>query len=131
MQTQIRPRPTSPRPSLPSLPPSSSASSAPPRATALSFPSYSPPFPKSIAVSALKMALKAAPANTQIGKMGPDEESLDLDVFAAAARRMADAAGEVIRLYFRKKFEILDKDDLSEFDSWRCLFMLGGLCLLW
>ncbi|XVE49004.1 hypothetical protein DITRI_Ditri01bG0047000 [Diplodiscus trichospermus] len=37
----------------------------------------------------------------------------ELDRFAEVGNRLADAAGEVIRKYFRKKFEIIDKDDLS------------------
>ncbi|KAG8655916.1 bifunctional phosphatase IMPL2, chloroplastic [Manihot esculenta] len=37
----------------------------------------------------------------------------DLDRFADVANELADASGEVIRKYFRKKFEILDKEDLS------------------
>jgi len=39
----------------------------------------------------------------------------DLDRYADVANKLADAAGDVIRNYFRKKFEILDKDDLSKF----------------
>ncbi|XP_038900317.1 bifunctional phosphatase IMPL2, chloroplastic [Benincasa hispida] len=37
----------------------------------------------------------------------------DLDRFAEVANRVADAAGEVIRKYFRQKFEIIDKADFS------------------
>ncbi|KAF7126690.1 hypothetical protein RHSIM_Rhsim11G0180400 [Rhododendron simsii] len=37
----------------------------------------------------------------------------DLDRFAGVGNELADAAGEVIRKYFRKSFDILDKDDLS------------------
>ncbi|KAM7479332.1 hypothetical protein LguiA_027545 [Lonicera macranthoides] len=37
----------------------------------------------------------------------------DLNLFADVANKLADAAGEVIRKYFRKKFEILDKEDSS------------------
>ncbi|KAG6709460.1 hypothetical protein I3842_06G133200 [Carya illinoinensis] len=37
----------------------------------------------------------------------------ELDRFAEVANKVADAAGEVIRKYFRNKFEILDKEDLS------------------
>ncbi|XP_023512300.1 bifunctional phosphatase IMPL2, chloroplastic [Cucurbita pepo subsp. pepo] len=37
----------------------------------------------------------------------------DLDRFAEVANRVADAAGEVILKYFRKKFEIIDKADFS------------------
>ncbi|KAK9286543.1 hypothetical protein L1049_014942 [Liquidambar formosana] len=37
----------------------------------------------------------------------------DIDRFADVANKLADAAGEVIRQYFRKSFEIIDKEDLS------------------
>ncbi|KAK9942638.1 hypothetical protein M0R45_008292 [Rubus argutus] len=37
----------------------------------------------------------------------------ELDRFAAVANKVADASGEVIRKYFRQKFDILDKDDSS------------------
>ncbi|XWS67867.1 hypothetical protein CRYUN_Cryun04dG0041700 [Craigia yunnanensis] len=37
----------------------------------------------------------------------------ELDHFAEVGNKLADAAGEVIRNYFRKKFEIIDKEDLS------------------
>lgn len=53
-----------------------------------------------------------SPAGTLQWGKGKEEE---LDRFAEVANRVADAAGEVIRKYFRKKFEILDKADLSEF----------------
>ena len=39
---------------------------------------------------------------------------IDLDCFVEVGNKLADAAGEVIRNYFRKKFEILDKEDLSK-----------------
>ncbi|KAJ4827487.1 Bifunctional phosphatase IMPL2, chloroplastic [Turnera subulata] len=38
---------------------------------------------------------------------------IDLDHFAAVANSLADASGQVIRKYFRQKFEILDKEDSS------------------
>lgn len=38
----------------------------------------------------------------------------DLDLLAEVGKKIADAAGEVIRKYFRSKFEILDKEDLSK-----------------
>jgi inositol-phosphate phosphatase/L-galactose 1-phosphate phosphatase/histidinol-phosphatase len=38
----------------------------------------------------------------------------ELDRFAQVANDVADAAGEVIRKYFRKKFDIIDKEDLSK-----------------
>nr|POF10112.1 bifunctional phosphatase impl2, chloroplastic [Quercus suber] len=37
----------------------------------------------------------------------------ELDRIAQVANTVADAAGEVIRKYFRNKFEILDKEDQS------------------
>ncbi|GAB2219880.1 hypothetical protein Droror1_Dr00007519 [Drosera rotundifolia] len=40
-------------------------------------------------------------------------DDVEMDRFAETANEMADAAGEVIRGYFRKKFDIIDKDDLS------------------
>ncbi|XP_022146125.1 bifunctional phosphatase IMPL2, chloroplastic isoform X2 [Momordica charantia] len=40
-------------------------------------------------------------------------EGHDLDRFAEVANKVADAAGEVIRGYFRRKFEIIDKADFS------------------
>lgn len=53
----------------------------------------------------------------------------DLDRFAQVANRVADAAGEVIRKYFRKKFEIIDKADFS---MWFAVFeMCIGFCLCW
>lgn len=36
-----------------------------------------------------------------------------MEGFAAVANKAADAAGDVIRKYFRQKLDILDKDDLS------------------
>ena len=37
-----------------------------------------------------------------------------LSRFVAVGNEVADAAGQVIREYFRSKFDILDKDDLSK-----------------
>ncbi|XP_059653756.1 bifunctional phosphatase IMPL2, chloroplastic [Cornus florida] len=36
-----------------------------------------------------------------------------IDQFTEVGNKLADAAGEVIRKYFRKSFDIMDKDDLS------------------
>ncbi|KAF6144193.1 hypothetical protein GIB67_004866 [Kingdonia uniflora] len=44
-------------------------------------------------------------------KLGFEEE--ELDGFVEVGNKVADAAGEVIRKYFRKSFEIIDKEDLS------------------
>jgi hypothetical protein len=43
-----------------------------------------------------------------------DLTEADIDGFSDVANKLADASGEVIRKYFRKKFEILDKEDLSK-----------------
>ncbi|GMY05734.1 bifunctional phosphatase IMPL2, chloroplastic [Fagus crenata] len=48
-----------------------------------------------------------------VDTLQPDLQHSELDRFAEVANTVADAAGEVIRKYFRKKFEILDKEDLS------------------
>ncbi|RAL39715.1 hypothetical protein DM860_003248 [Cuscuta australis] len=46
---------------------------------------------------------------TADSELSPDE----LDRFVRVGNKMADAAGDVIRNYFRKSFDILDKEDLS------------------
>lgn len=51
----------------------------------------------------------------------------ELDRFAAVANKVADASGEVIRKYFRQKFDILDKDDSSM--VLLCLYVILG-CLV-
>lgn len=42
-------------------------------------------------------------------------DDYDLDRFTDVGNQLADAAGDVIRRYFRKSFDILDKEDLSQF----------------
>nr|GEX52413.1 bifunctional phosphatase IMPL2, chloroplastic [Tanacetum cinerariifolium] len=37
----------------------------------------------------------------------------ELDHFASVGNKLADAAGDVIRKYFRKRFDIVDKPDFS------------------
>ncbi|KAK4740195.1 hypothetical protein R3W88_003892 [Solanum pinnatisectum] len=51
------------------------------------------------------------PNQAQIADLGVEDSQLDK--FAAVCNKIADAAGEVIRKYFRKSFDILDKEDLS------------------
>jgi hypothetical protein len=57
----------------------------------------------------------------QSGPVASDEASPsideDWDKFVDVAHKMADAAGTIIRQFFRTKFDIVDKDDSSEFDS--------------
>lgn len=43
-----------------------------------------------------------------------DFDDFELDGFAIVGNKVADAAGEVIRKYFRKSFDVLDKEDLSK-----------------
>ncbi|KAJ6671413.1 3'(2')5'-BISPHOSPHATE NUCLEOTIDASE [Salix viminalis] len=51
--------------------------------------------------------------SSQSNPLQLDLTEADLDGFSDVANKLADASGEVIRKYFRKKFEIIDKEDLS------------------
>ncbi|KAM7277088.1 hypothetical protein ACFE04_018954 [Oxalis oulophora] len=52
--------------------------------------------------------------NNQLNELDDDDDDDDgLNRFVEVGNQLADAAGEIINKYFRKKFEILDKDDLS------------------
>ncbi|XP_017258339.1 bifunctional phosphatase IMPL2, chloroplastic [Daucus carota subsp. sativus] len=57
-----------------------------------------------------KMATLSDGANTLLDF---DYNDAELDGFALVGNQIADAAGEVIRKYFRKTFDIVDKEDLS------------------
>lgn len=59
-----------------------------------------------------------------------DFEDSELDGFAAVGNKVADAAGEVIRKYFRKSFDILDKEDSSKFFKMEFLFLFLNY-LIW
>ena len=52
-----------------------------------------------------------------------DLQHSELDRFAKVANTVADAAGEVIHKHFRKKFGILDKEDLNKLLKLK--FLLG------
>lgn len=55
-------------------------------------------------------------------------DNAELDHFANVANSLADTSGNVIRKYFRSKFDIVDKDDSSKFPSvfcFICLFVQG------
>ncbi|XP_059453645.1 bifunctional phosphatase IMPL2, chloroplastic [Corylus avellana] len=68
-------------------------------------------FPLSLSLSRRHaMASNSELSNGVIADAVKDSE---LDRFAEVANTVADAAGEVIRKYFRKKFDIVDKEDLS------------------
>ncbi|KAF8405285.1 hypothetical protein HHK36_010187 [Tetracentron sinense] len=57
------------------------------------------------------MSLNSKPSNQMDSvQLGFEDE---IDHFVEVGNKVADAAGEVIRRYFRKSFEILDKEDLS------------------
>ncbi|GMH18171.1 hypothetical protein Nepgr_020012 [Nepenthes gracilis] len=51
--------------------------------------------------------------NDQTGFLQLGLKDREIDRFADTANKLADASGEVIRKYFRKHFEISDKDDSS------------------
>ncbi|KAF3435743.1 hypothetical protein FNV43_RR22835 [Rhamnella rubrinervis] len=55
----------------------------------------------------------ASKLSNGVGALPLGIEDSELDRFAEVANKVADASGEVIRKYFRNKFEILDKEDLS------------------
>lgn len=57
--------------------------------------------------------MAAANSNHQTDDLPLGVDVGDIDRFSDVANKLADASGEVIRGFFRKKFEILDKDDLS------------------
>lgn len=47
--------------------------------------------------------------------MAPHSSPLELNHFAEVGNKVADAAGEIIRKYFRKNFDVIHKHDLSNF----------------
>lgn len=50
-----------------------------------------------------------------------------MDRFVEVANRVADAAGEVPRKYFRRSFVIIDKEDLSMHLPLLCIFFFLDL----
>ncbi|XP_057966174.1 bifunctional phosphatase IMPL2, chloroplastic [Malania oleifera] len=93
-----------------------SANSSPSLRCSLAFPFSSPPpnlaldSPRTKLISTMtsNSRLSSCTATADLGF-----EHCDLDRFVHVANELADAAGEVIRGYFRRRFEILEKDDLS------------------
>ncbi|TYI95148.1 hypothetical protein E1A91_D02G257500v1 [Gossypium mustelinum] len=72
----------------------------------LSFPPFKTP--------TISLPTKSMISNSKLSNhIDPLLNDTQLDRFAEVGNKLADAAGEVIRGYFRKKFEILDKEDLS------------------
>nr|XP_043627926.1 bifunctional phosphatase IMPL2, chloroplastic [Erigeron canadensis] len=68
-------------------------------------PFFTKPPPISISMTTPKSTLSNAVTDHR--------DSEDLDHFETVADRLADASGDVIRKYFRKRFDIVDKPDLS------------------
>lgn len=66
--------------------------------------------------------------SNQIQAIGLGLNDSELDRFADVGNRVADAAGEVIRRYFRKKFDILQKEDLSKLLIWKCVCVCVFVC---
>ncbi|XAR59579.1 Inositol-phosphate phosphatase [Bertholletia excelsa] len=76
--------------------------------------------PPLLSRSTLSQSTRFSPTMTSNSKHSNHIEALDsvleqseLDRFAEVGNKLADAAGEVIRKYFRKSFDIMDKEDLS------------------
>ena len=72
------------------------------------------PISHTIKLSSTMISTSTLSNGVQTAKLGFGGDS-ELDRFADVANKLADAAGEVIRKYFRKSFDILDKEDLSKF----------------
>ncbi|MQL82611.1 hypothetical protein Taro_015114 [Colocasia esculenta] len=70
------------------------------------------PTPPTGVFSALASSWRAE-AMAPMARTGEEVSGAEMDRFVEVGNALADAAGEVIRKYFRKSFEILDKDDLS------------------
>ncbi|KAJ4880081.1 myo-inositol monophosphatase like 2 [Raphanus sativus] len=80
----------------------------------LSFPSSSLSAAVSISRGQISLAMASNSKRTDARDDSSSEPiATDLDRFAAVANELADASGEVIRKYFRKKFDIVEKDDMS------------------
>ncbi|KAJ8763355.1 hypothetical protein K2173_002238 [Erythroxylum novogranatense] len=105
---------TSSNPSLPLQPLSRSNFSLhpPPNFPAFSLPTLKLPTPLSLQ-SSVQLRSKMISNSKFSDTLMLDISHADLDRFAAVGNLLADASGEVIRKYFRKKFDVLDKEDLS------------------
>lgn len=63
--------------------------------------------------SAKKLGFKQGLKYSRMTNQYLESSNEQLDEFVKIANRVADAAGQVIRQYFRKNVDILDKEDLS------------------
>ncbi|XP_078429194.1 inositol monophosphatase family protein [Wolffia australiana] len=76
------------------------------------------PLPLACSSRRRRFGFKASPIaafEMKTGSVDPAAEigANEMDEFVGVANKLADAAGEVIRKYFRQSFEISDKDDQS------------------
>ncbi|KAE8008549.1 hypothetical protein FH972_005049 [Carpinus fangiana] len=69
--------------------------------------------PLSLSLSLSRRHAMASNSELSNGVIVDAVQHSELDHFVQVANTVADAAGEVIRKYFRKKFDIVDKEDLS------------------
>jgi hypothetical protein len=67
-----------------------------------------------LSLSLSRRHVMASNSELSNGVIADAVQDSELDHFAQVANTVADAAGEVIRKYFRKKFDIVDKEDLSK-----------------
>ncbi|XP_047939489.1 bifunctional phosphatase IMPL2, chloroplastic isoform X2 [Salvia hispanica] len=67
----------------------------------------------SIKMDSARCSLSNGHGGTSQAAIALEFDDCDLDRFADVGNQLADAAGDVIRRYFRKSFDILDKPDLS------------------
>ncbi|KAJ9551699.1 hypothetical protein OSB04_015744, partial [Centaurea solstitialis] len=94
----------------PNSSPCTSASSS--SSSSLSPPSSTLALPKSRRIISMT-ATRSSLSNGIDAVTRSQHTDSELDHFAGIANKLADAAGDVIRKYFRKRFDILDKEDLS------------------
>lgn len=85
------------------------------------FSSFSPFSSNPNSIPSLRLKLDSTRVTASISKLSNGGHTFplgtaeqEIDRFAWIGNKVADAAGEVIRKYFRKKFDIIDKDDLSK-----------------
>ncbi|KAJ3687248.1 hypothetical protein LUZ61_016412 [Rhynchospora tenuis] len=87
---------------------SSSLSFYPNSTNSISISSLSLPFPS---LSTRPRSILPIPQSGCLAEQQPAE--MDIDSLVQVAHSVADVAGQVLRKYFRQRFDIIDKDDLS------------------
>lgn len=87
--------------------------SSSPRSSRFSFLSSSSSSAAPLSRDRISLTMASNSKRPDLSDKIPSE--FELDRFAAVGNALADASGEVIRKYFRKKFDIVDKEDMSKF----------------